>query len=97
MLWQEEMEGEKEPCVGLFAMKQRQEFPGVLPQGKAVRKVAPSSTSIYDHAASEVSGQLSSSARLRISLLRSLPGVWQSQAATSPLNKRPIFLIFARL
>ena len=65
MLWQEEMEGEKEPCVGLFAMKRRQEFPGVLPQGKAVRKVAPSSALIYDLAASEVSGQFTAISIIR--------------------------------
>ena len=65
MLWQEEMEGEKEPCVGLFAMKRRQEFPGVLLQGKAVWMVAPSSTSIYDHAASKVSGQFTAISIIR--------------------------------
>ena len=65
MLWQEEMEGEKEPCVGLFAMKQRQEFPGVLLQGKGVRMVAPSSTLIYDHAASEVSGQFTAISNIK--------------------------------
>ena len=65
MLWKEEMEREKEPCVGLFAMKRRQEFPGVLPQGKAVWKVAPSSTSIYGLAASEVSGQFTAISIIR--------------------------------
>ena len=65
MLWQEEMEGEKEPCVGLFAMKQRQEFPGMLPQGKAVRNVAPLSALIFDLAASEVSGQFTAISIIR--------------------------------
>ena len=64
-LWQEEMDGEKEPCVGLFAMKRRQEFPGVLPQGKAVLKVAPSSALIYDLAAFEVSGQFTARSIIR--------------------------------